>query len=100
LPLAEAIEIAKTGQTGQTSLASILRWSLWSVPWILAKPQNAPIGLLPGLFTFRLAMWTPSKPARLMTAVGGIAMFACAAFNVTAMPIYGRQANTCGMVFS
>ena len=41
----------------------LLRWSLWSVLWILAKPQNAPIGLILGLFTFRLAMWTPSKPA-------------------------------------
>ena len=27
-------------------------------------------------------------------------MFGCAAFNVTAMPGYGRQANTYGMVFS
>jgi hypothetical protein len=27
-------------------------------------------------------------------------MFACAAYNVLAMPIYGRQANTYGMVFS
>jgi len=97
LVLAEAVEIARAGET---SLASILRWSLWSVLWILAKPQNAPIGLLLGLFTLRLAMWTPSKRARLVAAVGACAMFACAAFNVTTMPIYGRQANTYGMVFS
>src|ERR1039458_1229493 len=63
------------------------------VLWILAKPQNAPMGLLLGLFTFRLAMWTESKPARVVAAVGSCAMFACAAFNVLAMPIYGRQAN-------
>ena len=41
--------------TGETSLAGILRWSLWSILWILAKPQNAPIGLIVGLFTIRLA---------------------------------------------
>src|ERR1039458_316562 len=71
-----------------------------SVLWILAKPQNAPIGLLLGLFTFRLAMWTGSKPARVVAPVGSCAMFACAAFNVLAMPVYGRQANTYGVVFS
>ena len=97
LLLAEAVELARAGQT---SLAGILRWSLWSVLWILAKPQNAPIGLILGLFTFRLAMGAPSKRARVATVVGGCAMFACAAFNVTAMPGYGRQANTYGMVFS
>jgi len=97
LLLAEGVEIARAGET---NLAGILRWSLWSVLWILAKPQNAPIGLLLGLFTLRLAMWTPSKPARAAAAAGACAMFACAAYNVLAMPIYGRQANTYGMVFS
>jgi len=99
LLLAEAVEIARAGKPGETRLAGILRWSLWSVLWILAKPQNAPIGLIVGLFTFRLAMWTPSKRARWAAVVGGCAMFACAAFNVFAMPIYGRQANTYGVVF-
>jgi len=97
LLLAEAVEIAGAGQT---SLAGILRWSLWSILWIFAKPQNAPIGLILGLFTIRLAMAAPSKRARLAAAAGACAMFACAAFNVIAMPGYGRQANTYGMVFS
>jgi hypothetical protein len=97
LLLAEAVEIARAGET---TVASIVRWSLWSVLWILAKPQNAPIGLILGLFTFRLAMWTRSKPARLTAIAGGWAMFVCAAFNVSTMPGYGRQANTYGMVFS
>jgi hypothetical protein len=97
LLLAEGVEVARVGQIGQ---AGIVRWSLWSVLWVLAKPQNAPIGLIIGLFTFRLAMWTPSKPARVVAAAGACAMFACAAFNVLAMPVYGRQANTYGVVFS
>ena len=97
LLLAEAVEIAKAGETG---MASILRWSLWAVLWVFAKPQNAPIGLILGLFTLRLAMWTGSKPARVAAAVGACAMFACAAYNVLAMPVYGRQANTYGVVFA
>jgi hypothetical protein len=97
LLLAEAVEMARAGQT---SLAGVLRWSLWAVLWILAKPQNAPVGLILGLFTFRLAMWTRSKPARTVAVAGGCAMFACAAFNVLAMPGYGRQANTYGVIFS
>ena len=97
LLLAEAVEIARAGGAGT---AGMLRWSLWSVLWILAKPQNAPIGLILGLFTFRLAMWTPSPRARLIAAAGGCAMLACAAFNVATMPVYGRQANTYGMIFS
>jgi hypothetical protein len=100
LLLAEAVEIAIPGET---SLAGILRWSLWSALWVLAKPQNAPIGLLLGFFTLRLGMWAPTKRARLtaLAAVaGGCCLFACAAYNVTAMPGYGRQANTYGMVFN
>jgi hypothetical protein len=97
LLLAEAVEISRAGRTG---LAGILRWSLWSVLWILAKPQNAPIGLILGVFTFRLGMWTQSKTARLVALVGGCALFGCAAFNVSTMPNVGRQANTYGMVFS
>jgi hypothetical protein len=97
LLLAEAVEIAKAGEPG---LAGMLRWSLWSVLWILAKPQNAPIGLILGLFTFRLAMWTGSKRVRALAVAAGCAMFGCAAFNVLAMPVYGRQANTYGVVFS
>jgi hypothetical protein len=97
LLLAEAVEI---GVAGETSLGGMLRWSLWSILWVLAKPQNAPIGLLLGFFTFRLAFWAPAKSARVVAAAGGCALFVCAAFNVTAMPFYGRQANTYGMVFS
>jgi hypothetical protein len=97
LLLAEAIEIARAGQI---DFAHIARWSLWSVLWIFAKPQNAPIGLILALFTLRLAMWTPSKSVRVVAAAGAGALFACAAYNVLAMPVYGRQANTYGVVFS
>lgn len=97
LLLAEAVGIARAGKTG---LAGISRWSLWSILWILAKPQNAPIGLILALFTLRLAMWTGSKSARAVAVFGACGMIACAGFNVLAMPIYGRQANTYGVIFT
>jgi hypothetical protein len=97
LLLAESVEIACTDKLG---LPGILRWCVWSVLWVLAKPQNAPLGLILGLFTFRLAWWAGPKWARALAVAGGCALFGCAVFNVFAMPTYGRMANTYGMIFS
>ncbi|HLY19326.1 MAG TPA: hypothetical protein VKR61_19000 [Bryobacteraceae bacterium] len=97
LLLAEAVEI---GRAAEVRFASLLRWSLWAVLWVFAKPQNAPIGLIMGLFTFRLAFWTRERAPRWIAAAGGCAMLACAAYGVIAMPVVGRMANSYGMVFS
>ncbi len=97
LLLSEAIEIARDGKV---DLARMLRWSLWSILWVFAKPQNAPIGLLLGAFTLRMASWTPSKAVRVAALAGTCSMLGCAAYNVLSMPIYGRQANTYGVIFS
>src|ERR1700677_1220276 len=97
LLLAEAVQIARAGMLGP---AGILRWSAWSVLWVLAKPQNAPLGLILALFTFRLAWWTNAGWARAIAAAGGCAMLGSAVFNVTAMSPYGRLANTYGKIFS
>ena len=96
LLLAEAIELARTGEA---SPAAMLRWSLWAVLWVFAKPQNAPIGLVLGLFTIRLA-WRAPWRARLIAAAGTCLLFACAVYSVAAMPKVGRMANTYGMIFS
>jgi hypothetical protein len=97
LLLAESVAIAKAGKAGP---ANLLRWSLWAVLWVLAKPQNAPIGLLLGLFSFRLVSWTESNRARWIALAGGCAMFGCVAFNVLAMPKVGHMAHTYGMIFN
>src|SRR5579871_1226343 len=57
LLLAEAIGIA---QGAAIDAGRMLRWSLWSVLWILAKAQNAPIGIVLALFTLSLAFRTPN----------------------------------------
>lgn len=83
---------------------SMLRWSLWAILWVFAKPQNAPIGLLLGLFTFRMAFWTrPGRGAiwaRVIAVAGACGMLGCAAYSVAGMPAVGRMANTYGMVFA
>jgi len=97
LLLAEALEIAR--DTAITP-ARLVRWSLWAFLWIFAKPQNAPIGLLLGLFTLRLAMWTHAWRTRAVAIAGAAALLGCAIYNVAAMPLYGRMANTYGVIFS
>ena len=97
LLLAESVEI---GRSGELRLPAILRWSAWSVLWVLAKPQNAPLGLVLALFSFRLACWARPPRARAIAVACGCALIASAVFNVTAMPTYGRMANTYGMIFS
>ncbi|HVN04997.1 MAG TPA: hypothetical protein VMT86_11300 [Bryobacteraceae bacterium] len=97
LLLAEAIEI---GQDGEVTPARLVRWSLWAFLWIFAKPQNAPIGLLLGLFTLRLATWTRAWLPRAVAIAGAVALFGCGIYNVAAMPLYGRMANTYGVIFS
>ena len=97
LLLAETVEI---GRAGEASAASMLRWSIWAILWVLAKPQNTPIGLLLGLFSFRLASWAPALRTRLIAVACGCALFLCAVYNIVAMPKVGHMANTYGMVFS
>lgn len=101
LLLAESVEIARAGEI---SASSALRWSLWAILWVWAKPQNTAVGLILGLFSFRLAFWTRplrnGRIARLIAVGGGCGILGCAAFNVIAMPRVGHMANTYGMVFS
>jgi hypothetical protein len=97
LLLAEAIDIGRAGKPGVDHIA---RWSLWSALWVLAKTQNAPLGLITGLFAFRLAQWTPSKRGRIAAAVGGIAIFGCAAFDAMAVPPGPSAAPIYGMIFA
>lgn len=97
LLLAETVQFTCSGKL---TPALILRWSLWSILWVLAKPQNAPLGLILAVFTLRLAWWVRPPWARIIPVTASCSLVACAIFNVTAMPTYGRMANTYGMIFS
>jgi hypothetical protein len=73
---------------------------LWAALWILAKSQNAPLGLLLGLFAFRLAFWTRSQQVRVAMAIGGCTLLGCAAFDLSTMPMGPRMSAAYDMVFS
>jgi hypothetical protein len=96
LALAEAIEI---GACGKATQGNIVRWALWCSLWVLAKTQNAPLGLITGLFAFRMAGWTQSKRARVAAVAGGLAIAGCAVFDVAAAPLGPTLANTYNMIF-
>jgi hypothetical protein len=51
LLLTESIAILHASHVSQLHVA---RWSLWAVLWVMAKPQNAPLGLVLALFSLRL----------------------------------------------
>ena len=97
LLLAETVEI---GWKAQLSGPNACRWILWAALWVLAKSQNAPLGLLLGLFAFRLAFWTRSQHVRVATVLGGCALLGCAAFDVLTMPMGPRMSAAYDMVFS
>jgi hypothetical protein len=96
LALAEAIDIVRAGKA---TVGNIARWSLWSALLVLAKTQNAPLGLITGSFAFRLALLTPLHRARIAGILGGCAILACAVFNAAAVPPGPTVANTYNMVF-
>lgn len=98
LLLSEGIVIAKGDRPLEP--ATVARWSLWAILWILAKMQNAPLGLIAGMYTIRLAFAGASRRARTAALAGAAGMLVCAALDLLAMPIVPHMANTYGMVFS
>jgi len=96
LALAEGLDMAIRGKA---SRAAVIRWSLWAGLLTLAKAQYAPLGLLLGLFAFRLGSSAWSKGARAAAVLGGCAVLACAAYDVLAAPPGIRLANAYNVLF-
>jgi len=97
LLLGESVAIARAGEV---SGASVLRWSLWSFLLVFAKFQNAPIGLILGLFALRLAIWARTKRTRAAAVLGASAILGCAVWDVAAMPAAWRMPVAYNMVFA
>ena len=89
LLLAESIGLAREG----VSAAKVWRWSAWAVLLVLAKPANAPIGVLVGLYAIRLAWQSRAAWA------GAAAILAAVAFSVMTSPQPMMDVNTYDMVF-
>lgn len=90
LLVAESIHIARCGGPGRIAL---LRWSLWAILFILAKPINAPAGLLFGLFALRFL------PASRLAWGASAAIVAAAATAIATTPKELKNANTYNLVF-
>jgi hypothetical protein len=79
--------------------ASILRWTLWAVLWVLAKPQNAPLSVPLVLLLWRFRVWSvrPVPIANVLAAAGAILI--AAALNVATLPTETRKAPVYDMIF-
>lgn len=86
LLLSESLAIC---QASHVSRLQIARWSLWAVLWVMAKPQNAPLGVVLALFSLRLR--TSALPFVLIGTA--------AVVSVMTIPLSTQRAATYNQVF-
>ncbi len=85
---------------GSVSGAGLFRWSLWAVLLVLAKPQNAPPGLLLALFcALVLSGRAASQAARYAAWIGGAAIATASVTALATAPASMEDQNTYNMVF-
>lgn len=93
---AETVELWDSPDAGTWRLAL---WTLWAVLWILAKPQNAPIGVVLALFALRVRWWAGKRRTR-RTALAACGAIACATvFSIATVPQPVRWNTGYDMVF-
>ena len=86
-------------EAGETAVGPLARWTLWAVLWVLAKPQNAPIGAVLALFALRQRWWTGKRRARRMAVAGCAAIAGVTLFSVLTVPQPVRWSTGYDMVF-
>ena len=67
---AESIAICNSGQVSPRQIAL---WTLWAILFVMAKAQNAPLGILLTLFSVRLCWWTKYRATVLCSVLIGTA---------------------------
>ncbi|HKE29586.1 MAG TPA: hypothetical protein VKB88_44865 [Bryobacteraceae bacterium] len=102
----ESIAMCTVGEISATQLA---RWALWAALWVLAKPQNTPIGILLALFALRLCRRSGKdargyrsrerKRAERVGLTACAAIFAVTAFGTLTVPLPVRWNTGYDMVF-
>lgn len=93
---AESIAVCESPDVTAGQMA---RWTLWAVLWVLAKPQNTPIGILLALFALRLRSWTGKRRTRRIALAGSAAMGAVTLFGALTVPLPVRWNTGYDMVF-
>ena len=89
---AESISMAGSQRIAPLQIAL---WSLWAILWVLAKAQNAPLGILLMLFSLRLGWWTKHRIAIL----GSVLIAAATMLNLLTVPMGVRWADSYNQVF-
>ena len=80
--------------------ASLARWTLWAILLVLAKPQNAPAGMLLGLFcALVLSPWAATRTARYGAWMGCAAILAASVTAFVTAPEAMKDHNTYNLVF-
>jgi len=93
---AESIAICSSKQV---SPGQIALWSLWSILWVMAKAQNAPLGVLLTLFSVRLWWRANERPARLATVVGSVLIAVATIINILTIPAPVQWADAYNQMF-
>jgi hypothetical protein len=96
LLLAESIEVCRTQEI---SNAQAIRWALWAVLFVMAKPQNAPLGVLLALFVCRLRAWGISTSAGRIAIGSSLAVVAAVVFITVTSPVANMWSSTYDEVF-
>jgi hypothetical protein len=96
LLLGESIEICRTGDV---SNAQFVRWAIWAALFVMAKPQNAPLGILLALFVFRLRAWSKSPAAWRIAISSSLAIVAAVVFITVTSPAVNMWSSTYDQVF-
>jgi hypothetical protein len=93
---AESIAICNSERV---SSRQITLWTLWAILWIIAKAQNAPLGVLLTLFSVRLWWWTPERRARHFAMVSSALLAAATLMNIATIPARVQWADAYNQLF-
>jgi hypothetical protein len=96
LLLAESIGI---WNSAEPRVWQMVRWMLLAVLWVLAKPQNVPMGVLLTIFALRLRAWSGKARNRQVAAAGCAAILATSIFSAVTVPEPIRWETGYDMVF-
>jgi hypothetical protein len=89
---AESIAICNSGQVSPRQIAL---WTLWAILFVMAKAQNAPLGILLTLFSVRLSWWTKYRGTVLCSVLIGAATLV----NILTIPARVQWADAYNHMF-
>jgi hypothetical protein len=96
LLLAESIAICRSPEI---SGAQTVRWTLWAILFVMAKAQNAPLGILLALFALRLRAWNKTPRASRIAIASSLLIAAATAINIMTIPVNFKWPNAYNNVF-